>query len=161
MNLNYLAFFLISFLPILIAYLWYHPNSWVLKQFNLQEQYSFTNMKWQQGIIAFIMSGSLVYGYMNLIIHQLGFYELFFTDIMLGKEESELVVEEFLGKYGQKHRHFGHGVLHGAINAFLFALPLILFNAFMEQKERRTIGLHFSYWLITSMVVGGLIAEFV
>lgn len=161
MNLNYLAFFLISFLPILIAVLWYRPNSWVLKKFNLQERYAMKDLKWYQWIVAFLMSGAIVYGYMNLIIHQLGFYELFFTDIMLGKEESKLVVEEFLGKYGQKHRHFGHGVLHGALNAFMFGLPILLFHAFFEQSGGKVVWLHFGYWLVMSMVIGGLIAEYV
>ncbi len=100
-------------------------------------------------------------GYINLVIHQMGFYELFFTDIMMGKEESKRVVEEFLAQYGDKHRHFGHGVFHGAINAFVFALPFIALHAILEQKPLKYVLLHFFYWLITSIIIGGLISEFV
>jgi len=54
-------------------------------------------------LVAFLLSFTLVYGYINLIIHQMGFYELFFTDIMKGSEEAKLITQDFLSKYGQKH----------------------------------------------------------
>ena len=91
----------------------------------------------------------------------MGFYELFFTDIMTGKEGAQEIVDEFLGKYGDKHRHFGHGVFHGAINAFVFALPFVALHAILENKTFKYVMLHFLYWLVTSMVIGGLISEFV
>jgi len=159
MNLNYLAYFLISFVPLLIAIIWYHPNS--LKLFNIEGKYALVGVKWYQWIVGFLLSGLIVYGNMLLVIHQLGFYELFFTDIMMGKEDSKLLVDEFLGEYGRKHRNFKHGVFHGTINAFIFALPFVVFNAFFEQKRGKIILLHFAYWLITSMVIGGLISEFI
>lgn len=91
----------------------------------------------------------------------MGFYELFFTDIMKGSEEAKAITSEFLSKYGQKHRHFGHGVFHGAINAVVFALPFIGFFALLEKRSAKFYGLHLGYWLVTSMLIGGLISEFV
>ncbi len=160
MNLNYTAFALISFIPLITAFIWYHPKApftrWAGFSTNSVLDWSIYKI-----VIAFILSVALVYGYMNLIIHQLGFYELFFTDIMMGKESSKQVVEEFLAEYGQKHRHFGHGVLHGAINAFLFALPFISFSAFVDNRGKGYVLLHFSYWLLISMLMGALISAFV
>lgn len=98
---------------------------------------------------------------MNLIIHQLGFYELFFTDIMMGSEEAKQITSEFHCKYGRKHRHFGHGVLHGGLNAFFLPLPMIGFFALLGAKKMKFVGLHFSNWLVTSMIICGLISEFV
>ena len=161
MNLNYLAFFLISFVPLIIGSIWYHPNSWILKKLKVSDQVGYTHLKWYQWLLAFLMSVSIVYGFINLVIHQMGFYELFFTDIMQGKEESRLVVEEFLGKYGQKHHHFGHGIFHGAINAVVICLPFVILNTFLDRKGSKAIWAHFSYWLVTSMLVCGLISEFV
>ncbi len=160
MNLNYLAFFLIAFVPLIIAYIWYHPNFFVSKW--SEETYVHPNelglVKW---VFLFIMSFALVYGYINLIIHQMGFYELFFTDIMKGSKEAELVVQEFMDKYGEKHRHAGHGFFHGLINAFVFALPLVSITAMLEGRGKKYIILHFSYWLITSAIIGTLISAFV
>lgn len=161
MNLNYFAFFLISFVPLLLGFIWYRPNSWILKRMKVQDTIGFTSLKWHHWLVSFLMSGLIVYGFSNLVIHQLGFYELFFTDLMMGKAESKLVVEEILGKYGQKHRSFGHGVYHGFINSIIICLPLVVINTFLDRNGGKAIWVHFSYWMVTSMLVGGLISEFV
>jgi len=160
MNLNYLAFFLIAFVPLLIGLVWYHPKFGLAKgrnaTFSVQKRFSI--LQW---ILLFLFSFTLVYGYINLIIHQMGFYELFFTDIMKGSAEAQTIVDEFMGKYGNKHRHFGHGVFHGAINALVFVLPIISFFAMLENRGSRFVWYHFSYWLVTSILIGGLISAFV
>lgn len=160
MNLNYLAFFLISFIPLIIGSYWYHPNSFISKYSKLKFAKR-SDLSIGKILFLFVLSFGLVYGYINMVIHQLGFYELFFTDIMLGNDESEKIVKEFLSKYGNKHRHFGHGVLHGVINAFLFFLPFITTIAILEKKDKRYVIHHFSYWLITSAIIGGCISAFV
>jgi len=160
MNLDYLAFFLIAFIPLIIGWYWYHPNSFISKYSKI-EFINFKALGITKILMLFILSFTLVYGYINLIIHQMGFYELFFTDIMMGNKASELVVQEFLGEYGDKHRHFGHGVFHGVINAFVFALPFVAISAILDQRDKKYIIHHFSYWLITSAIIGGFISEFV
>ncbi len=160
MNLNYTAFFLIAFVPLVIGWIWYHPRSWITKWSGLELAHP-SKIGLTRTAFLFILSLGFVYGYINLVVHQLGFYELFFTDIMLGSEESKAIVQEFLSKYGDKHRHFGHGVLHGFINAFIFALPFIAVLAILEKRTFKYIGLHFGYWLLTSIIIGGLISEFV
>jgi len=160
MDLSYLAFFLISFVPLLIAHFWYGANNKIAPRFGeygvMLEKLSILKL-----ILFFILSFTLVYGYMNVIIHQMGFYELFFTDIMKGSTEAKAIVDDFLAKYGNKHRHFGHGVFHGAINAFVFALPFLGILALMESKSMKFVLYHFSYWFVTSIIIGGLISQFV
>ena len=147
MNSNYLAFFLISFVPLIIAYIWYRPNSFMMRKSSATNVQNLNNLKPAKILLAFLLSFTLVYGYINLIIHQMGFYELFFTDIMKGSEEAKQITSEFLSKYGNKHRHFGHGVFHGAINAFVFALPFIGFYSLLEERKMKNVWLHFSYLL--------------
>ncbi len=160
MNLNYFAFFTIAFIPFILGYYWYHPKSFISKwsgeSFRMPREFSFLQL-----FLLFILSFTLVYGYINLIIHQMGFYELFFTDIMMGSKEAETIVQEFLGKYGDKHRHFGHGVFHGIINAFVFALPFVGVTAILDKKNKKYVVHHFTYWLLTSAIMGGCISEFV
>jgi len=138
MKLNYLAFFLISFVPLTIAFLWYNPN-FSVRKWSCIDFINPSELNLKKIFLLFILSFILVYGYINLIIHQMGFYELFFTDIMKGSKEAENIVNEFLGKYGDKHRHFGHGVFHGVINAFVFALPFIGIHAILENKNRKYV----------------------
>ncbi len=160
MDLNYTAFFLIAFIPLIIGMYWYHPKSFI-SRYSKVEFINIRDIGFIRILMLFLLSFTLVYGYINLIIHQMGFYELFFTDIMLGNHESELIVKEFLGKYGHKHRHFGHGVFHGVINAFVFALPFVSIHAILDKRDKKYIIHHFSYWLITSIIIGGCISEFV
>jgi len=160
MDLNYLAFLLIAFIPLIIGMYWYHPQSFISKYSKL-EFIDFKELGFTKVLVLFLLSLLLVYGYISLIIHQMGFYELFFTDIMQGHQEAESIVKEFLDKYGDKHRHFGHGVFHGAINAFVFALPYIWISAILDKRSKKYILHHFSYWLITSIIIGGCISEFV
>ncbi len=161
MNLNYTAFFFISFVPLIFAAFWYHPNSPMRKKWNMEGIINPLKLSIPKKIFAFILSVAFVYAYMNLVIHQLGFYELFFTDIMKGNAEAKQIVDEFLAEYGEKHRHFGHGVLHGLINAFILPLPIIGFQAILQDKPMSFIYLHFGYWLVMSMLIGGLIAAFI
>jgi len=160
MNLNYLAFFLISFIPLIIGYYWYHPKSMISK-LSGEDNPGFQQIGLGKLLLLFAASFALVYGYINLIIHQMGFYELFFTDIMMGNADSEKIVKDFLDIYGDKHRHFGHGVFHGIINAFVFALPFVVIAAILDNRGIKYVIHHFSFWLITSAVIGGCISEFV
>lgn len=160
MDLNYTAFALISFIPLLIGWFWYRKNSLVASALKME-----TTPKPQVGILKLlfllVLSVAFVYAYMNVIIHQLGFYELFFTDIVLGDKGAEKIVSDFMQEYGAKHRHFGHGIFHGAINSFVLVLPIIAAFTIIEKRSFKYLLYHFLYWLLTSMIIGGLISEFV
>ncbi|MCI5058710.1 MAG: DUF1761 family protein [Flavobacteriales bacterium] len=160
MDLNYFAFFLIAFIPVITSFFWYHPKSPIVKWAGT-DGLTFGELNFAKLALMFVLSFTVVYGYINLVIHQMGFYELFFTDIMKGNEEAKVIVSEFLSKYGRKHRHFGHGVFHGIINAFVFCVPFFGLQAILQKISFRKFTLDFSYWLFTSASIGGLIAEFV
>ncbi|NNE30378.1 MAG: DUF1761 family protein [Saprospiraceae bacterium] len=160
MAINYTAFFLISFIPLIIAWLWYSPGLPVRNWFGQEIKDSLNFNIWKLGA-SFLLSLAIVYGYINLVIHQMGFYELFFTDIMMGSQDAKNTVESFLAIYGDKHRHFGHGIFHGAINGFIFAGPFVGFFTLIQSKGWKFFWYHFAYWLLTSIIICGLISEFV
>ena len=80
---------------------------------------------------------------------------------MKGNDEIKILVDNFLSEHGDKHRHFGHGVFHGVINAFVFALPFIGVVAILDRRTKYFVYHHFTYWLVTSAVIGGCISKFV
>ncbi|MEO0405400.1 MAG: hypothetical protein AAF193_11065, partial [Bacteroidota bacterium] len=142
--------FTIAILPPLMAYIWYkliHKEHFKIKWIHLPWGY--------------LLGLSFVYGYMNLIIHQIGFYELFFTDIQLGKEGAQETVDEFLNQYGRKHRHFLHGVFHGAINAVVFGVPILSLLTIVTEQTKKWFWKHWLLVLFMSLVCGGLISEFI
>lgn len=160
MDLNYLAFFLIAFVPLIIGRFYFDKSSWFARKANV--------VPFPDGLpkakhlpFIFLISLGLVYGFINLVVHQLGFYELFFTDIMKGSNESKAIVEQFLAQYGDKHRHFGHGILHGVMNAFIFGVPFVGASTLLEGKSFSYFKYYFGYWLITITLVCGLIGAFV
>jgi len=142
MELNYFAAALISFLPLLLAWIWFRTGSGILA-WSGEPQVKRPSILQFVGL--YILSFGFIYGMMNLVIHQIGFYELFFTDIMKGSQEAKKITEDFLAIYGHKHRHFGHGLLHGSLNALAFALPFVSLNTLTSSKGKKYFWLHFSY----------------
>ena len=161
MQLNYLAFGLISFIPIIAAFIWYNPSNTFGQKIYNESRFDFKGLGIKKIIPLYILLIFLLYGFLNVTIHQVGYYELFFTDIMKGSVEAKAITEEFLSQYGDKHRHFGHGAFHGAINAVCFVLPLVAFHAMLSGKTWRYVTYHMMYWFFVSVLCGGLISEFV
>ncbi|MEM1124805.1 MAG: DUF1761 domain-containing protein [Bacteroidota bacterium] len=64
---------------------------------------------------------------------------------------------ELMAQYGDHHRSFGHGALHGGIIALFAALPLIGINALFERRGWKYIWIHTGYWFITLALIGGLL----
>lgn len=158
MDINYLAFFLIAFVPLILGYFWYDPQRPDIRRVGLTGVENFTVLK---KLFFFLSSLSIVYVYMNLVIHQLGFYELFFTDIMKGSESAQQIVDEFMSLYGGKHRHLGHGILHGALNAVLLWVPVIGSYCILSNRSWLHFRVHFIYAFVATVIVSGLIAAFV
>ncbi len=162
MDFNYTAIFLIGMIPLLVGIIWYRRGNIILKSIGSTSVFFGTRpFSFKQVIIIYFFSLILVFAFMNVVIHQMGFYELFFTDIMKGSDSAQQIVDEFLAVYGDKHRHAGHGFFHGVINAFCFVLPLLVFYGFLDSKSIKETLFHFGYWLITCALVCTCIAEFV
>lgn len=161
MHLNHLAHGLIALVPFGLGWVWYRPLNPLIKWAMPNGGSPITRPSLLGFVGLYGLSAALVFVYINLIIHQVGFYELFFTDIMRGNLESKQVAEEFLSVYGQKHRHLGHGLFHGLIDAFALALPFLAFNAVVENISWKRTMVNFGYWVLCSTLVGGLVATFV
>lgn len=161
MELNHIAHALIALLPFVLGFIWYRKsNPWIWWAY---PEGSFTPRK--IGLFGYLLlyflSLSLVFVFMNLIIHQIGFYELFFTDIMKGSEQAKQTAETFLSEHGMKHRHFKHGLFHGVIDAFAMSLPFLAFYFVLERLTWKQAAVHFGYWFICSAGIGALVAQFV
>lgn len=161
MQLNHFSHALIALVPLILGWIWYKPTMPWVKWASSKVELKVKRPSVIGFLILYCLSGALVFVYMNLIIHQIGFYELFFTDIMRGSEESKQIAEEFLAVYGQKHRHLGHGLFHGLIDAFALALPFLVFYNVVEKVDWKRTTVHFGFWVLCSTLIGGLVAEFV
>jgi len=93
-------------------------------------------------------------------VHQLMTGNLFATQPGFAEQTGEYYdfFQKFMAKYGDLHRSFGHGAVHGVVGSIMLVLPLIGINALFEKRGWKYILIHTGYWLITSCLVGGLLS---
>lgn len=63
------------------------------------------------------------------------------------------------GSGGETHSNhtFGHGMLHGAIMALFFVVPVITIKALFERFSLKYILIHIGYWVLTMSLITGVV----
>ena len=70
-------------------------------------------------------------------------------------------VNSFMDKYGDKHRSFGHGVIHGMELCLLTGLAMIGISSMHERKPMRYMWIHVIFWVICGSLMAGVLCAFV
>lgn len=160
MEFNALFYFIAAIIPMIVGAIWYNPSvfgkAWMKHSGVTEEMIKGGNMLLIFGLsYVFSLFVSLELG--SIVIHQNGFFALF-----PGQQTPEIdaYVQDFVEQHGHKHRHFGHGALHGGITAILFALPIIGIVAMFERKRWNYVLIHFGYWFVTLCLMGGVLCQF-
>lgn len=154
MELNFLAIVVAAIVPLLIGAIWYNPSvlgtAW-MKASGMTEE------KMKSGNIAVIFGVTLVLSFMlaftvnGMVIHQVAAQQLAFTN-----PDAESF-QAFMAEFGNMHRNYGHGALHGAIGALFFALPVLGINALFERKGWKYILINVGYWVVTLAIMGSIL----
>ncbi|APY08444.1 hypothetical protein BWZ20_09110 [Winogradskyella sp. J14-2] len=154
MELNYLAIVVSAVVPLLIGAIWYNPSvlgtAW-MKASGMTEE------KMKSGNIAVIFGVTLVLSFMlaftvnGMVIHQVGATQLAYSN-----QDAESF-KAFMAEFGNMHRSYGHGALHGAIGAIFFVLPVLGINALFERKGWKYILINVGYWVITLAIMGAIL----
>lgn len=163
MEYNPLFYFLAAIIPMIVGAIWYNPSvfgkAWMKHSGVTEEMIKGGNMLLIFGL-SYLFSLFLAFELGSIVIHQAGVEALFANDMMAGDEEAAAFIEDFMAEYGHKHRHFGHGALHGGITAILFALPIIGIVAMFERKRWNYVLIHAGYWFVTLTLMGGVLCQF-
>lgn len=154
MELNVLAIVVAAIVPLFVGAIWYNPkvfgNTW-MKASGMTEE------KIKSGNIAVIFGVTLVLSFMlafsvnGMVIHQIAAEQLAFTN-----PDSE-AFKAFMEEFGNVHRSYGHGALHGAIGALFFVLPVLGINALFERKSGKYIFINVAYWVVTLAIMGAIL----
>jgi len=160
---NFWILFIAALVPMLVGFFWYGPlfgKPWMKVNGFTEESLKKGNMALIFGL-SYFLSILLATGLMGLTNHQSGVIQLFAThpDVEVVGSEVHTLFTTVMEKFGDRHRTFGHGVVHGAFAAVLIALPLIAINALFERRGWKYIGIHFGYWLITLILMGGVVCQ--
>ena len=164
MNFNLPVLLIAATIPLIIGFIWYNTKVfgaiW-MKESNMDAD----QLKKPNPMIflwCYLLSVFLALALTPIVIHQFGFFSILMNEPGLQDPNSDLYayVSGFMANYGQNFRTFKHGIIHGVINALLFALPIIGINALFERKSFKYVMIHTGYWTITIAVMGGIICQF-
>lgn len=159
MPTNFYMIFVAALIPFLLGGIWYGPlfgKPW-------QSINGFTDEYLKKGNMAVIFGVSyllcviLSFALSGYAIHQSSVYGLLVPEIGEAGSAIQQDAIAFFEKYGDRHRTFGHGAAHGMFFALFMALPIIGVNALFERRGWKYIMLHFGYWLLTGILVCGLL----
>lgn len=154
---NWYMFFVAALIPMVVGSIWYGPlfgKKWMNINNFTEEYLKEGNMAVIMGV-SYFLSLMLALALSGSVIHQSQIPGLFANFDPTGPEVADM--QAFMTKYGDVHRTFTHGVVHGIINSIFLALPLIAINALFERRGATYIFVHFGYWLITIALMGGLL----
>ena len=165
-NFNLLIIPLAAIVPLLIGAIWYNPavfgKAWMKASGVTEEQTRSGNMIKIFGLTyLFGLLGAYMLSF--AVVHQLSIVQLFFMDPALSDPNSEFsqFTQSYLNSYGDRHRSFGHGVIHGAENAFCLGLAFIGIPSLFERRPFKYVLIHLGYFSVTFAIMGGILCQFV
>ena len=157
--LNFPIILAAAFIPTIVGFLWYNPklfgNAWMQAADMTEEKMKGGNMPVIFGV-SFILSLMLAVQMNFIAIHQAHLDSLFngLTD-----EATMAYLANFKEVYGEMHRSFTHGAIHGLITTLFFVLPIMGTNAMFERKGFKYIAVNVGYWMVTLILMGGVICQ--
>jgi hypothetical protein len=159
---NWMAILVASLVPLVIGAVWYNPKvlgtAWMKSAGLTEKDLEGANMLMIFGL-TFVFSFFAAMSLNFVVIHQASFYAILVNEPGFGDPNSDIgkYIAEFMTNYGDNFRTFKHGALHGGITGVFLALPVLGTNALFERKGFRYILLNSLYWVISFMIMGGII----
>jgi hypothetical protein len=154
MELNYLAIVVAAIVPLIMGAVWYNPKvlgtAWMKASGMTEEKIKSGNIPVIFGI-TLVLSFMLAFTVNGMVIHQVGATQLAYSN-----PDAESF-QAFMAEFGNMHRSFGHGALHGAIGAIFFVLPVLGINALFERKGWKYILINVGYWIVTLTIMGAIV----
>ena len=160
MPTNFYMFFIAGIIPMIIGAAYYSEalfgKKWMSINGFSKEHVESGNMVIIMGL-AYLLSVILSFGMSNIVIHQPNVYQMMMGSGGELTAAGQETFNELMATYGDNHRNWRHGALHGVILALFVALPLIAINALFERRGAAYVGIHFGYWVLSLAAMGALI----
>ncbi len=163
MTPNWWVLFVAALIPMIVGAIWYNPkvfgNLWMRTSGVTEEKAKSGNMFLIFGL-SYVFSLFIAQTLATMTVHQMGMYQVLASEPGFGEAGTEVqnYYEAFMSEYGTRFRDLKHGLLHGGFAAIFVALPFIGILALFERRGWKYIMVHFGYWFVSLMIMGGLIA---
>ncbi len=160
--MNFLAILVAALVPMIMGFIWYNPkvlgNAWMQAAGITEDKMKGANMAVIFGV-SFLLSFLLAFSIQFMVIHQYHFGSMLFkTTYMDQNTELGAMYKSIMDQYGSAYRTFKHGALHGFIGGLFVATPILATNALFERKGFKYIAINCGYWIITMMIMGGIVS---
>ena len=159
---NFYMFFVAGLIPLIIGAIYYSPmlvgNAWMKTNGFTAESLKGGNMALIFGL-SYLFSVMMAFIMSSFVIHQGGAFSMMWPTVIEPGSAAAQQFNELMQQWGNNQRSFGHGAIHGAMVSVFFVLPLIAINALFERRGWKYIMIHFGYWLICLILMGGLICK--
>ncbi len=151
-----------AFFPLIIGYVWYHPALFGKKLSLITGEKIPEKPSIGRIALIYLFSFLLAYILTLMSVHQTAMFQLFFMDPNLGDINSEYsqFINQFMKDYGDRHRTFGHGMIHGAEASLLFGLAFFGITSLMQNKPLKSIWIHLGFWIFCCSLMAGLSCAF-
>ncbi len=166
MEFNWLAILVAAVVPTFTGFIWYNPKvfgtAWMQAADMTEEKMKGANMPLIFGI-SFVLSVMLAVEMNFITIHQTHVTSILMNETGFGDPNTEIGMwmTDFMSKYGNNFRTFGHGALHGVVACLFFVLPVLGTSSLFERKGFKYIAVNVGYWLVTLALMGGVVCGWV
>lgn len=162
---NFLIVLAAALVPMVMGFIWYNPKVlgkvWMEASGMTDEKAQGANMPLIFGLSYFfsILLSLAVY---FMSVHQTHVFSTLANESGFMEKSGEAweYFQDFMAKYGTNFRTFKHGLVHGILGGFLFALPILATNALFERKGFKYIAVNAGYWILTLGLMGGVLCAF-
>lgn len=165
MEANTIVIFISAIIPIIVGSAWYSPKVfggvWMRAAEISKERAASGNM-FLILALTYFLGLLLAFSMALMTIHQIGLFQVLSEQAGFGEAGTVTTVyfEDFMARYGNFHRDWKHGMLHGGFAAVITVLPIIAINALFERRGWKYIAVHFGYWFVTFILMGGFVCHF-
>lgn len=162
---NFLFIALAALVPLVIGFIWYNPktfgNAWMKSAGVTEETMQGANMALIFGL-TYIFSFFIALILFSITVHQTHIYSTLMNEpgFMEAGTPANDLVKDFMDKFGNQFRTFGHGALHGTIAGILLAMPVLAVNALFERKGFKYIAINSGFWIVCLAIMGGIVCQF-
>ena len=163
MPTNFWMFFVTALIPLIIGSIYYNPRvlgtAWMNINGFKEEDLRGGNMAVIFGL-SFILGVLLSFILSGMVIHQSNVLQMMMPEIAESGSAAQQQFNDLMAQYGTSHRSFGHGALHGGAVAVFLILPILAINSMFERRGWKYTLIHFGYWFICLLLMGGVLCQF-
>lgn len=165
MPTNWYLFLLTALIPLIVGFVYYNKNvmgnTWMKTNGFTEDLIKEKNPNMLVTFVAtYLFSVLLSFFMSSVVIHQGAVFSLMYPDILEAGNSAQATYNSIMETYGDRHRSFMHGGIHGAMLSVFVVLPIVSIISLFEMRGWKYIFIHFLYWLICLVLIGGVLCKF-